>query len=147
MPDMKFKISAVSDNPARVTVNARNFTMIVDEPPQLGGTDQGANPVEYVLAALAGCLNVVGHLVAKEMGIEIRNLSIEISGVLDPAKFMGKPTDERAGYKKIDVVMKVDTDADEDTLKKWLETIEQRCPVSDNLQNPTPVNITVEASR
>lgn len=146
MPDMKFKISAVSDNPGRVTVKARNFTMIVDEPPQLGGTDQGANPVEYVLAALAGCLNVVGHLVAKEMGIAIRNLSIEISGILNPAKFMGKPSEERVGYKKIDVIVKVDSNADKETLDKWIETVEKRCPVSDNLQNPTPVNITVEAT-
>lgn len=144
MPDMKFKVSAVSDNPGRVTVRARDFTMIVDEPPNLGGTNQGANPVEYVLAALAGCLNVVGHIVAKEMGIELKGLSIEISGVLNSDKLFGKETNERAGYKNIDAIMKVDTDADEDELKKWIETVEKRCPVSDNLQNPTPVNIKFE---
>jgi len=146
MPDMIFRISAVSDNPGRVTVKTRNFTMIVDEPPNLGGTDQGANPVEYVLAALAGCLNVVGHIVAKEMEIKLKGLSIEISGVLNPDKLFGKETGERAGYKNIDVVVKVDTNADENTLKKWIETVEKRCPVSDNLQNPTPVSIRVEKS-
>jgi len=57
MPDANFRVRAMSESPARVSVKARSFNMIVDEPPNLGGEDRGANPVEYVLAALAGCLN------------------------------------------------------------------------------------------
>jgi uncharacterized OsmC-like protein len=117
--------------------------MIVDEPPNLGGTDEGANPVEYVLAALAGCLNVVGHMVAKEMNFEIKALSFDIEGELDPAGFMGKAKDVRPGYQSITVKANVDTEADDATLEKWLEIIESRCPVSDNLQNPTPVKLEI----
>ncbi len=141
MMDVKFSVAAKAETETRVMVKARNFTMYVDEPPQLGGEDKGANPVEYVLAALAGCLNVVGHLVAKEMGIVLRELSIEIQGILNPAKFQGKSQQERAGYKQIDVLINVKTDADEKTLAKWLKTVEERCPVSDNLANPTPLKI------
>jgi len=47
--------------------------MTIDEPDNLGGTDAGANPVEYLLAALSGYLNVVGHLVAREMGINLKH--------------------------------------------------------------------------
>lgn len=141
--DLKFSVSATSETPTRVQVKARNFTMYVDEPPQLGGEDKGANPVEYLLAALAGCLNVVGHLVAKEMNIKLDGLTIDIEGVLNPAKFMGKPNAERAGYKEITVTIKAKTDAPEDLLKKWLETVESRCPVSDNIANPTPVKFNV----
>ena len=39
--------------------------------------------------------------------------------------------------------MKPETDADEATLKTWIEKVENRCPVSDNLANATPVNITL----
>ncbi|MFW6262744.1 MAG: OsmC family protein [Thermotogota bacterium] len=42
------------------------------------------------------------------------------------------------------VNVNVDSDADEQTLNKWLETIEKRCPVSDNLENPTPVKISLK---
>ena len=45
--------------------------LIVDEPEALNGTDEDANPVEYILAGFAGCVNVVGHLVAKELGFKI----------------------------------------------------------------------------
>lgn len=64
--DSIFKVSAKSENSTKTTVKARNFSIVIDEPPILGGKDEGANPVEYVLAALAGCLNVVGHVVAKK---------------------------------------------------------------------------------
>ncbi len=142
--DVKFSVSAKAETETRVVVKARNFTMYVDEPPQLGGEDKGANPVEYVLAALAGCLNVVGHLVAKEMGIKLHELSIEIEGTLNPAKFQGRSNQERAGYKQINVFLNVKTDADEKTLDKWLKAVEDRCPVSDNLANPTPLKINLK---
>jgi len=116
--------------------------MTIDEPPALGGKNEGANPVEYLLAALAGCLNVVGHLVAKEMNMDLRKMEIEIEGKLNPEKFSGKETTDRAGFKEIKVLIKIETDADEETLKKWLETVERRCPVSDNISSPTPVKIT-----
>jgi uncharacterized OsmC-like protein len=143
MPNMKVNVSAKKENPTKTVVKARNFEMIIDEPSNLGGTDHGANPVEYVLASLAGCLNVVGHIVAKEMGFEIKNLEIELDGELNPARFMGKSNEERAGYQAINVKMKPETDADEDTLKTWIGKVESRCPVSDNLANATPVNITL----
>jgi len=143
MPNMKVNVSAKKENPTKTVVKARNFEMIIDEPANLGGTDHGANPVEYVLAALSGCLNVVGHVVAKEMGFEIKSLEIELDGELNPARFMGKSDEERAGYQAINVKMKPETDADEATLKTWIEKVENRCPVSDNLANATPVNITL----
>ncbi|MDI3473427.1 MAG: hypothetical protein PWQ48_1708 [Thermotogaceae bacterium] len=141
MTDLVFEISAISDNPGRVTVKAKNFSMIIDEPPSLGGTDQGPNPMEYLLASLAGCLNVVGHIVASEMKINIEKLSIEISGNLNPDKLFGKESNDRAGFKSINVVMNISTDADIEKLKKWVEEVEKRCPVTDNLRNPTKVNI------
>jgi uncharacterized OsmC-like protein len=143
MPNMQVKVKATKENPTKTVVKARNFEMIIDEPANLGGTDHGANPVEYVLAALSGCLNVVGHVVAKEMGFEIKSLEIELDGELNPARFMGKSDEERAGFQAINVKMKPETDADESTLKSWIEKVESRCPVSDNLANPTPVKITL----
>ncbi|MCS7174811.1 OsmC family protein [Pseudothermotoga sp.] len=137
--DVKFSVSAKSETPSRVVVKARNFTMYVDEPPQLGGDDKGANPVEYLLAALAGCINVVGHLVAKEMNIRLDELSIDIEGTLNPARLQGRSFQERAGYKQINVNIKVKSNASEDLLTKWLKSVEDRCPVSDNIENPTPL--------
>ncbi|MGC8545907.1 MAG: OsmC family protein [Athalassotoga sp.] len=143
MPDMKFSVTAKCENPTKLVVNTSKFKIIIDEPPNLGGTDDGPNPVEYVLAALGGCLNVVGHLVAKEMGMELKGLEMTIEGEMDPSKFMGKPTKERTGYKEIRVNLKPVTSADKATIDKWIKAVEDRCPVSDNLRNPTPIKISV----
>ncbi len=141
MSDLKFRIKAQSASPARTIVKARNFEIIVDEPEDLGGSNTAPNPVEYVLAAFAGCLNVMGHLIAGEMGFELRSLKIDIAGNLNPAKLFGQSQEERAGYKSIVVKMTPDCDADDTTLEKWLHSVEQRCPVSDNIQNITPVKV------
>lgn len=141
MSDLKFKISAHSETSARTMVKARNFQILVDEPQELGGTNLAANPVELILAAFAGCLNVMGHIVAGEMSITMRGIEIEISGTLNPNKLFGKCDKERAGYKALTVSLKPDCDADAVTLDKWLHAVESRCPVSDNIQNITPVNV------
>lgn len=144
MATLKFSIKAHSENPTKTVVEARNFKIVVDEPKNLGGTDDGPNPVEYVLAAFAGCLNVVGHLVAQEMGFSLKGMEINMEGDLDPSKFMGKETEERAGYKEIRVSLKPDSDADEETLQKWMTSVKARCPVSDNLANATPVKVVLQ---
>lgn len=136
-----FKVTAESENPTKTVVRAGNFEMIIDEPKNLNGTDQGPNPVEYVLGALAGCLNVVGHVVAREMGFELNGISFELEGDLDPAKFMGKATENRAGYQEIRAKVKADSNATEEQLRIWLAAVEARCPVSDNLSRSTPVKI------
>lgn len=141
MQDTKLKVIAKSENRTKAVVQTKAFTMIIDEPASLGGTNDGANPLEYLLAALSGCLNVVSHMVAKEMGFTLRGLEIEIEGNLNPAKYMGLSDAERAGLKEVRVKIKPDTDADEAILKTWIRTVETRCPVSDNIANATSVQI------
>jgi uncharacterized OsmC-like protein len=138
-----FSIDATGDSATKTTVSARDFTFVVDEPPALGGDDAGPNPVEYLLGALAGCLNVVGHLVADEMGVALDDLSVHIEGDLDPAAFQGADTDARAGYQEVRVELDLETDADADTLDEWLAAVEARCPVSDNLGAPTPLSLSL----
>lgn len=144
MTDSIISVKAFSENPTKTVVKVRDFEIFVDEPSRLGGTNDGPNPVEYILSGFAGCINVMGHLIAKEMNFTLKGVEINISGALNPAKYSGKETTERAGFKHINVELKPDADTDEGTLKKWLEIIESRCPVADNLYNSTPINITME---
>lgn len=82
-----FEATAVSTTDTGLTVSARGFDWVVDEPLSLGGGDLDPNPVEYVLGALLGCFNVVVHLVAKEHGVTLTSFTAKASGNLDPAKF------------------------------------------------------------
>ena len=144
MSDLKFSVSGESSSATQFIGKTRQFTLVVDEPESLGGSDADANPVEYILAGFAGCANVIGHVVAKELGFTIKNLKIEVSGELNPERFLGSSNKDRAGFKSINLSLVPDTDADIETLAKWLQIVEERCPVKDNLQNNTPITITVE---
>ena len=143
MSDLKVTVNARSENATKTIAQARGFTLVIDEPDTFGGLDEGANPVEYLLASLTGCLGVVCNMVAKEMNFELKGLDIEVEGDLNPKKLMGLSDRERAGFKEIRVKLTPHADADAKTLKEWLETVESRCPISDNIANPTPVSITL----
>tara|TARA_B110000091_G_C13805738_1_gene472428 strand:- start:1592 stop:2044 length:453 start_codon:yes stop_codon:yes gene_type:complete len=144
MSDLIFKVKGESSSPAKFIAKTRHFKLIVDEPQDLFGTDENANPVEYILAGLAGCLNVVGHLVAKELGFTIQKLKIEVEGNLNPSKLFGVSNDERAGFKEINLKLIPETDTPIETLILWLRIVQNRCPVIDNLSNHTPVKVCVE---
>ena len=144
MSDLKFKIDAHSANPTKTIVKARGFNLIIDGPESLGGTNEGANPVEYVLAAFSGCINVMGHVIAKEMGLDLKGIDITVSGELNPERFMGTSFKERAGYKNIEVMVNPHCEASPELLNQWIREIEDRCPVSDNLNHETPIAIKIK---
>lgn len=141
MADFKLAVEAKSMSKARVDVKARNFSYIIDEPPRLGGTDLGPTALEYLLGSLAGCVNFIGHLVAKEMGFNIESLSMRIEGKIDPMGYSGKDDNIRPGLKEIAVHLDIKSDASPETLEKWTKMVEKRCPVSDNIRNETPIKM------
>ncbi len=143
MSDLNFIVKGVSKNPTKFVAEARNFRLVIDEPPTLGGTDEGANPVEYLLASYAGCLNVMGHLLAGELGFKLDRLEIEVTGDINPDRLFGKSFEDRAGFKKIQVTLKPYAKVSPEVLKDWIRAVENRCPVNDNLTNITPTEIVV----
>ena len=139
MADLFFKVEGEAQTAARFDANARQFTLVIDEPPALGGDDLGANPVEFLLASYAGCMNVVAHLTAKELGIKVEKLTIAVSGNLNPARLFGQSEVERAGFKQIDVNFTPVTDASPELTAQWITAKKNRCPINDNLASPTPL--------
>lgn len=134
-------VAGTSESSTRLNMAVRGFEFAIDEPESLGGTDSGPNPVEFVLAGLAGCINVVVHMVAAERGVTIRGLRVQVDGELDPARLMAKPTENRAGFEWIRLTADVDSDAGAEEIDEILRIAESRCPVADNLGGTTPVQL------
>ena len=101
------------------------------------------SPIEYILAGYAGCINAVGTLVAKELNIDLQSLQVEISGEINTSKYQGIETKERAGFNKIEVIVKPNAAVSDEVLQNWLDIVESRCPVYDNLINPTPIQVSL----
>lgn len=94
---------------------------------------EGPNPFEYILAGLAGCINAVGQNVASELGINLKSLQVEITGTVNQ--------EERIGFNKIEIILKPTTDASLKSLQEWLKSVQKKCPIYDNIVNPTPVEL------
>ncbi len=141
---LNFSVKGESQGPTKLEVKARQFSFIIDEPPALGGGDEGANPVEYLLGSYAGCLNVVFYIVAKEEGIRVNSLKIDIDGNLDPSKFLGFSKINRSGFHNINVQIDIDTDAPDFRIADLISKVKERCPINDNLSNITQINYAIK---
>jgi uncharacterized OsmC-like protein len=146
VPDAIYRVTGQSDDTTKLTISVRKFQFVLDEPPALEGRDEAPSPVEHLLGGLCGCINVTLKRVAKEMGIEVRNVQFKATGRLDPAKFLGKSSEGRAGYKGMQVDIQIDTDADQPTIDRLIAATEERCPLSDNIGEVTPIRLDARAS-
>jgi uncharacterized OsmC-like protein len=119
------------------------FVLDNDEPDVLLGTDRGANPVEYVLHALAGCLttSLVYHAAAR--GIRVQEVESTLEGDLDLRGFLGIDERVRNGYEGIRVTFRIAADASDEQLAELGRLAQSRSPVFDTVTRPVPVTVSV----
>jgi uncharacterized OsmC-like protein len=86
------------------------FELHADEPPILAGNDDGANPVEHLLNALAACVttSMVAHAAVR--GIYIEALESELEGDIDLRGFLGLDEDVPKGFTDIRMKFRVKSD-------------------------------------
>jgi putative redox protein len=116
----------------------RQFGFTVDEPENLGGTDQGPNPVELVLAALGTCQEIVYATYARVLGVPLESVSVKVEGALDPRGFFGV-ADVPAGFQTITYTVDIQSPASEEQVRRLVDAVNSHCPVLDILRQPVPV--------
>lgn len=132
---LKITTSGKWEEGLKTSISIRDFSaLIVDEPKNLGGTDEGPNPVEYVLAALSSCTSVMIGLISKEKNFIYQGVDFENSGILDLQGLMGvegvSPSFQSVNF---DVIFRTaETDLRLEELK---EEVEKRCPVYNLLKD------------
>ena len=116
------------------------FEMDADEPAVLLSTDKGANPVEFILHGLAGCMttSMVYHAAAR--GVEIGAVDSTFEGDLDLRGFLGISDEVRKGYRQIRVNMRVNTTASVETLRECISF----SPVYEMISRSVPVEVHIE---
>ena len=123
------------------------FVFEKDEPPVLLGEDHGANPVEYVFAALDGCLTTSLIYHAAAQGIKIDEVETSFSGDLNLHGFLGLDENIRNGYEQIKVTFKIKADASKEKLQELVQLAQKRSPVFDIVSHPTPVEVSLEDNK
>lgn len=140
---VKFSVESRGEDGLHRKVRIREFTVDVDEPLGLGGSDKAASPVELALAALATCQEITYRLHAAALGIPLRDVSVQLQGTLDLRGFFSVDPEVRPGFTDIQGTVKFDSSASQDALKALKESVDRHCPVLDLFRNPTPVSIAI----
>jgi putative redox protein len=128
----------------RSETKIRQFSLTVDEPPNLGGTDAGPNPVELVLASLATCQEITYRAYATALGIPLESVSVKLEGSLDLRGFLAVKDDVRAGFSAVRGVVNLKSSAPAADLAKLKEVVDAHCLVLDILRAPVPVDLKLE---
>lgn len=139
MAVVTFKATSKLIKGLQVDNTVRDFTLRMDEPADLGGTDTGMNPVEGLLASLGSCLTIVAAAFAKAHKIDLQEFWVELEGDLDPDGFLkGKPG-VRNGFQVVRLTPHIKTSSSKEDVMKFMDFVKTRCPVSDVMINGTEI--------
>ncbi len=130
---MKAEVEAVSG--LETVSRVRDFEFTMDEPKNLGGTDQGMNPVEALLSAVGGCKVIVAQSFARAKKIKLNSIKITVDGELDTDGFTGKNPEAKVGLTDLDTHYQIDADNTKEEIEDFVDFIEATCPVIDTIAN------------
>jgi uncharacterized OsmC-like protein len=117
------------------------FEFTNGEPPVLLGNNEGANPVEFLLHALAGCVTTTTILHATARGIQIDSLSTKLVGTMDLKGLLALDDLAPIGYKEIRIEMDIKADCSDAELDDLLAFAQDHSPVCNTVCRPVPVTI------
>jgi putative redox protein len=102
-------------------------TVIADEPEELGGTDAGPAPGEFLMMSLASCTAITLRMYADRKKWDVSKIKVEVAS-------------EKADSKTIFVrEISLEGSLDESQRQRLLQ-IANSCPVHKTLTNPIEIN-------
>ena len=119
------------------------FRFDADHPEIFASEDNGATPVEIVLAGLAGCLTAGIAAVAQNRNIQLRSVKATLEGGMDLQGILGIDSDVRNGFDGIKVRYEIDADASKEEIEALVAQSQKRSAVYDIITNPTSVTVNV----
>jgi uncharacterized OsmC-like protein len=123
---------------------ARKFTIAVDEPFELLGTNEAANPQEMLMAALNACI-MVGYVAgAAVRGIALDSVEIETAGELDLRGFLGIDESVPPGYESIRYVVRIRGNGTREQFEELHQTVKKTSPNYFNISRPIRLDARLE---
>jgi organic hydroperoxide reductase OsmC/OhrA len=118
---------------------AKDFTIRVDEPLELFGTNQYANPQEHLLAALNACMIVGYSALAALEGIELQALRIETEGDIDLRGFLAIDPTVKPGYDHLRYTVRIKGNGTPEQFEKIHQAVMATSPNYFNLATAIPL--------
>jgi len=121
----------------------RRFSIDIDEPCELGGSNQFANPQEHLLAALNACM-MVGYVAQCAVrGIRLEKLEIETNGEIDLRGFLGLDLSVPPGYDKLSYVVRIKGSGTKEEFAEVHRAVMATSPNFHNVSRPVDLKPTL----
>jgi uncharacterized OsmC-like protein len=117
------------------------FVFVNGEPPVLLGRNEGGNPVEFLLHALAGCVTTTTVLHAAARGIRIERLSTTLKGEINLEGLLGLDDAVTPGYESIRIELDIKASCSDEELDDLLAFAHAHSPVCQTVCRPAQVVI------
>lgn len=114
-------VRAVWHGGYRCDVEAGAHVIPVDEPLSVGGTDEGPQPTELLLASIASCFTLALSHSAAKRSVELTSVSVEAIGRYDGPRFDA-------------VTVRAEVGCDPDELERLVRAAERVCYVTNTLR-------------
>lgn len=133
--------------------NAKGFTqeiaigphrLVVDEPPEVGGTDQGPTPYDLLLAALGSCTSMTVELYARRKGWPLEGVTARLRHTRIHATDCAECASKEGKIDRVELDVELSGPLSEEQRSKLLE-IAEKCPVHRTLVSE--INIGTSATR
>ncbi|HYL80520.1 MAG TPA: OsmC family protein [Candidatus Acidoferrum sp.] len=123
----------------------RNHAFVVGQPASFDTQDAAPSALEYLLAALGGCLVAGFQWRASRRGIQIQNLEVSLKAQADNILvFLGIEESGHPGLRCVEGSLYVEADADHEVLQALWEETQLRCPITQSLVHQVSVHISLK---
>jgi len=114
----------------RCDVSAGDFNLKIDEPESVvGGTNQGPQPTDLLLASISSCFTLALAHTARKRSLDVQEIRVDVTGQYDGPSFS-----------RIDINAFVDCDAAD--LPRLLSGAERVCYVTNTLRGGVELVVT-----
>ena len=114
---------------SRTDISVRDRTVVIDEPAERGGTNQGLTPTETMMASLIGCTNVITHKVAAKNNVSIKSMNVRLEAQFDRRGVMLQEEID-VPFPSATLYIDLETDADAAAVERVKRELAMFCPVS-----------------
>ena len=125
------------------TVTEGERQAVMDMPEPLGGSEAGPSPGFHARAAVSGCIAIGLKMTAVRLGIELRSVNVVVDMDFDDSALLGMG-EASAAPLRTGVTIRLDSDAERETLQALVDTALAADPYYLALRDPQIVETRIE---